>query len=148
MLSDDTPALPEDRRELPKKIIPVADITPTELYPAAADRHVWVLHVARPFGSWAVAGLFNWDNDGREILIGKDTNISDIIANNDKLLGTQRVYSDSLALGSVNQRAMEENKRLEALPDKPAGLELIPVTSGKSGARRLCCNLNEGPNHN
>ena len=129
MLSDDTSTLPEDRRELPKKIIPVADITPMELYPAAADRHIWMLHVARPFGSWAVAGLFNWDNDGNEILIGKDTNISDIIANNDKLLGIQRVYGDSIALGSVRRRAIEENQRLEALPDKPAGLELIPVTT-------------------
>ena len=129
MLSDDTPALLEDRRELPKKIIPVADITPMELYPAAADRHIWMLHVARPFGSWAVAGLFNWDNDGNEILLGKESNVFDIIGNNDKLLGIQRVYGDSLALGSVRRRAIEENQRLEALPDKPAGLELIPVTT-------------------
>ena len=34
-----------------------------------------------------------------------------------------------MALGSVRQRAIEENQRLEALPDKPAGLELIPVTT-------------------
>jgi hypothetical protein len=129
MLSDDTAALPEDRRELPKKIIPVADITPMELYPAATDRHIWMLHIARPFGSWAVAGLFNWDNDGKEILLGKESDIYDIIGNNDRLLGVQRVYGDSMALGSVHQRALEENQRLEALPDKPAGLELIPVTT-------------------
>jgi hypothetical protein len=29
----------------------------------------------------------------------------------------------------VGQRAREENQRLEALPDKPPGLELIPVTT-------------------
>jgi hypothetical protein len=129
MLSDDTPTLPEDRRELPKKIIPVADITPMELYPATTDRHIWMLHIARPFGSWAVAGLFNWDNDGNEILLGKESNVYEIIENNERLLGIQRVYGDSIALGSVGQRAREENQRLEALPDKPPGLELIPVTT-------------------
>lgn len=129
MLSDDTPALPEDRRDLPKKIIPVADISPMELYPAAADRHIWMLHIARPFGSWTVAGIFNWDNDGKEILLGKESNIYDIIGNNDKLLGIQRPFGDFMALGSARQRAIEENQRLEALPAKPAGLELIPVTT-------------------
>jgi hypothetical protein len=81
-----------------------------ELYPAAADRHIWMLHVARPFGSWAVAGLFNWDNDGNEILLGKESNVYDIIGNNDKLLGAQRAYGDFMALGSVRERAIEENQ--------------------------------------
>jgi len=128
LLSDDTPELPEGRRDLPKKVIPVADITPMELYPAAADRHIWMLHIARPFGSWAVAGLFNWDNDGKEIYLGKDSDVFDLVDRNDRLLGIQRVYGESLALGSVNERAIEENKRLEALPDKPAGLQLIPIS--------------------
>jgi hypothetical protein len=123
------PALPEDRRDLLRKILPVADITPMELYPATADRHVWMLHVARPFGSWAVAGLFNWDNDGRELILGKDTNVYDIIRNNDKLLRIERPNADFLALGVVSQKAAEENRRLEALPEKPAGLQLIPVTT-------------------
>ena len=129
MLSDDMPALPEDRRDLPKKVMPVADISPMELYPAATDRHIWMLHIARSFGSWAVAGLFNWDNDGKEILLGKDSNVYDIIGSNDSLLGIKRPYGDFMALGSVNERAMEENKRIEALPDKPAGLRSIPVAT-------------------
>jgi hypothetical protein len=129
MLSDNTPALSEDRRDLPKKIIPVADITPMELYPAATDRHVWMLHIARPFGSWAVAGLFNWDNDGKEIFLGNDSNVFDIVTNNDSLLGIKRAYGDSLVLSTVRQRAMEENQRLQALPDKPAGLQSIPMTT-------------------
>jgi hypothetical protein len=129
LFGDDMPALPEDRRELLKKILPVADITPMELYPATADRHVWMLHVARPFGSWAVAGLFNWDNDGTEILQGQETSINSIISNNDKLLGIERPPADFLALGAVSEKAAEENRRLEALPDKPAGLQLIPVAT-------------------
>jgi len=129
LLSDDTPGLPEARRDLPKKVMPVADISPMELYPAATDRHIWMLHIARPFGSWAVAGLFNWDNDGKEIFLGKDSNVYDIIGSNDKLLGIERPYGDFMALGSVNERAIEENKRPEALPDRPAGLQLIPVTT-------------------
>src|SRR2546426_4711096 len=44
MLSDDMAALPNDRREMIRKIIPVADITPMELYPAATDRPIWMLH--------------------------------------------------------------------------------------------------------
>jgi len=129
LFGDDMPALPEDRRDLLKKILPVADITPMELYPVIADRHVWMLHVARPFGSWAVAGLFNWDNDGTEILQGQETGIYSIIRNNDKLLGMERPLADFLALGAESEKAAEENQRLEASPDKPAGLQLIPVAT-------------------
>jgi hypothetical protein len=129
LFGDDMPALPEERRDVLKKILPVADITPMELYPATADRHVWMLHVARPFGSWAVAGLFNWDNDGTEILWGEEAKIYDIIGNNDKLLGIERHNADFLALGAVSQKATEENQRLQALPEKPAGLQLIPVAT-------------------
>jgi hypothetical protein len=128
MFGDDMPALPDDRRDLLRKILPVADITPMELYPAAADRHIWMLHIARPLGAWAVAGLFNWDNDGKELILGKDTNVYDIIRNNDKLLGMQRPQVDFMALGAFSAIAIAENQRLQALADKPAGLQLIPVT--------------------
>ena len=129
LFGDDMPALPEERRDLLKKTLPVADITPMELYPVSADRHVWMLHVARPFGSWAVAGLFNWDNDGTETLYGEETHIYSIIRNDDKLLGIERPRADFVALGAVAQKAEDENRRLEALPDKPAGLQLIPVAT-------------------
>jgi hypothetical protein len=88
-----------------------------------------MLHVARPFGSWAVAGLFNWDNDGTETLYGEETHIYSIIRNDDKLLGIERPRADFVALGAVAQKAEDENRRLEALPDKPAGLQLIPVAT-------------------
>ena len=85
MLSDDMEALPENRRDMLRKTIPVADITPMDLYPATTDRNIWMLHIARPFGTWAVAGLFNWDNDGYEILLGKKSCVFDILGKNDKL---------------------------------------------------------------
>jgi hypothetical protein len=129
LFGDDMAALPEERRELLKKILPVADITPMELYPATTDRHMWMLHVARPFGSWAVAGLFNWDNDGTEILWAEEAKIYDIIRNNDRLLGIERPWGDFMALGAVSQKATEENQRLQALPEKPAGLQLIPIVT-------------------
>ena len=61
--------------------------------------------MARPFGSWAVAGLFNWDNDGTEILGGPESSVYSIIRNNDALLGIRRPGADSLALGSVAAKA-------------------------------------------
>lgn len=33
------------------------------------DRRIRVLHVARPFGSWAVTGLFNWDAARKQLRI-------------------------------------------------------------------------------
>jgi hypothetical protein len=125
LFGDDMPALPEDRRDLLRKVLPVADITPMELYPASSNRHIWMLHVARPFGIWAVAGLFNWDNDGTENLPGEE--VYDVIRKDDQLLGIKRPTSDRLALGAVSRKATEENHRLEGLPDKPRGLQLIPV---------------------
>jgi hypothetical protein len=127
MLSDDMATLPDDRREMLRKIIPVADITPMELYPAATDRHIWVLHVARPFGSWAVTGLFNWDSDGREIPAGEQSEIFNILGNNDRLLGIQREWGEQLAIASDAEKALAENRRYESLPNKPAGLRLLPV---------------------
>jgi hypothetical protein len=145
LFGDDMPALPRERRDILKKILPVADITPMELYPVSADRHVWMLHVARPFGSWAVAGLFNWDNDGTEILWGEESGIYDIIRNNDKLLGIDRPNADFLALGAVSQKATEENQRLQALPEKPAGLQLIPVATylAPPPPRHLCMHFSK-----
>src|SRR3989449_53294 len=127
MLSDDMAALPNDRREMIRKIIPVADITPMELYPAATDRPIWMLHVARPFASWTVAGLFNWDSDGREIPAGENSEAFNILARNDRLLGIQREYGDQHETVSIVEKALEENRRLDALPNKPAGLQLLPV---------------------
>jgi hypothetical protein len=129
LFGDDMTTLPEERRDLLKKTLPVADVTPMELYPAATDRHIWMLHVARPWGSWAVAGLFNWDSDGKELVLGNDPNVYEIIRNNDKLLGVTRPNADFINLGGFSAQATAENQRLQALAEKPLGLQLIPVTT-------------------
>jgi hypothetical protein len=127
MLSDDMEALPENRRDMLRKIIPVADISPMDLYPAAADRYIWMLHIARPFGAWAVAGLFNWDSDGREMSARDESESYQILQRNDMLLGIHSPYRALLAKASVVRDALEENRRLEALASKPPGLQLLPV---------------------
>ena len=129
LFGDDMAALPEERRELLRKILPVADVTPMELYPATTDRHIWMLHVARPWGSWAVAVLFNWDSDGKEMVLGNDPNVYQIIANNDRLQGIKRPNAEFINLGGFAANAAAENERLQALAEKPAGLQLIPLTT-------------------
>lgn len=66
MLGDDMPTLSAERRDIPRKAMPVADIKPMELYPQSTTPHVWILHIGRTFGTWSVAGLFNWDFDSAE----------------------------------------------------------------------------------
>ncbi len=127
MLSDDMAALPDDRREMLRKIIPAADVTPMELYPATRDRHIWVLHIERPYGSWAVVGLFNWDAEGRELPGTESSQIFTIMGENDQLLGIQRTWGERLAIATDGEKALAENRRLETLSNKPAGLRLLPV---------------------
>ena len=127
MLSDDMEALPENRRDMLRKVIPVADITPMDLYPAATDRYIWMLHIARPFGTWAVAGLFNWDSDGREMPALDESESYQILGQNDALLGIQRSHGIQLSTVSTVAKALEENHRLETLAFKPPSLQLLPV---------------------
>lgn len=143
MLSDDMEALPENRRDMLRKIIPVADITPMDLYPAAANRYIWILHIARPFGTWAVAGLFNCDSDGREMSPLDDSENYQILERNDTLLGVHRPYGVKLATASIVTKALEENRRLEALVSKPPGLQLlsVPTYLTPPAPRRFVLNL-------
>src|SRR5271157_128842 len=129
LFGDDMAALPQERREVLRKTLPVADVTPMELYPAATDRHIWMLHLARPWGSWAVAGLFNWDSDGTELVLGDNAGVYEVIWNNDRLLGIKRPNADFINLGGFSALATAENQRLQALAEKPVGLQLIPVTT-------------------
>ncbi|MGH9445394.1 MAG: alpha-galactosidase [Terriglobia bacterium] len=129
MLGDDMAALPAERREITRKIMPVADIKPMELYPRSASPHIWILHVGRSFGTWAVAGLFNWDYDAREVPF-TDAGASPfftVLSQNDRLRSIHRSAPASWAMAEDAQKALAENRRLEALATKPAGLELLPV---------------------
>ena len=63
MASDKMYELPDERVELLRRIFPVADIHPMELYPldAAARPGLFDLKVRKPgVGDWDVAALFNW----------------------------------------------------------------------------------------
>ncbi len=62
MSSDRMYDLPEASVELLRRIYPVADIRPMELYPLAGRPRVFDLRVSRPdVGEWDVVALFNWD---------------------------------------------------------------------------------------
>jgi hypothetical protein len=63
MTSDDMPALPGERVELLKRIYPVADIHPMELYPLWNQPGTFDLKVNKPgVGEWDVAAVFNWSH--------------------------------------------------------------------------------------
>jgi hypothetical protein len=127
MLSDDMTNLPDDRREMLRKVIPVADITPMDLYPADEDRHIWLLHIQRPFGQWSVAGLFNWDPDGKEIPATDLSESFHILMKNDRLLGVKREWGDRISIISNAEKALELNQSYQSLPNKPPGLQMLPV---------------------
>jgi hypothetical protein len=127
MLSDDMTNLPDERREMLRKVIPVADITPMDLYPTDKDRHIWLLHIQRPYGQWTVAGLFNWDSDGKEIPATDLSESFHILWENDRLLGVEREWGDRIAIISNAERALGINTSYESLANKPAGLQMLPV---------------------
>ena len=127
MLSDNMGALPEERKELLRKILPPSDITPMDLYPLAGDAECWVLHVQRSFGSWAVAGLFNWDSDGQEMLDSDLARAASVLSHNDALLGSHHSWEETMAICSRIEKVVALNQSYEAISNKPPGLELIPV---------------------
>lgn len=129
MLGDDETALPPERRDMVRKIMPVADITPMDLYPFETDRPVWVLHLKRRFGSWAVAGLFNWDEGPDEMPVDMQPGALKILDRDDQLLGTSHEYGEQLAISSKLGNAEQQNQGLATASVKPPGLRLLPVPS-------------------
>ena len=62
MTSDDMPKLGPERVELVRRIFPVADIRPMDLYPLAGKPRIFDLRIASPgAGQWDVVAVFNWD---------------------------------------------------------------------------------------
>ncbi len=127
MLGDDMATLPASRREILRKVMPVANITPMDLFPIAHDRPIWMLHIVRPFESWDVAGLFNWRTGPDEMPAGSASDAFDILSRDDALLGKSSAWGAQLEMSSRIDRAEAENRRLEALSERPAGLELLPA---------------------
>lgn len=129
MLGDDETKLAPERRDLARKIMPVADITPMDLYPFAEDRPVWVLHIQRPFGSWAVVGLFNWGEGPDEMPASMQPGAEKILGQDDELLGTTHEYGQQLAISSRLDNAEKQNQTLATASSKPPGLQLLPAPS-------------------
>ncbi|TAM81678.1 MAG: alpha-galactosidase [Acidobacteria bacterium] len=129
MLGDDEAKLPPERRDMVRKIMPVADITPMDLYPFTTDRPVWILHLRRSFGSWVVAGLFNWDEGPNEMPAGMQLGTIKILNQNDHLLGSSHGYGEQLAISSKLDQAQKHNESIATSPLKPPGLQLLPVPS-------------------
>jgi len=127
MLGDDETKLPPDRRDMVRKIMPVADITPMDLYPFETDRPIWVLHIRRPFGSWAVVGLFNWNDGPDEMPPGMQAAALKILNRDDTLLGTSHGYGEQMAISSRLGDAQNQNERIATSSLKPPGLQLLPV---------------------
>jgi len=63
-MGDRLAELRADRMKILQQVLPVADIHPQNLYPYAASAMipVWNLTVTRPFGTWHVVALFNFEN--------------------------------------------------------------------------------------
>jgi Melibiase/Alpha galactosidase C-terminal beta sandwich domain len=129
MLGDDETKLPPERRDMVRKIMPVADITPMDLYPFGTDRPVWVLHMQRPFGFWAVAGLFNWDEGSDEMPASMQPGAAGILQRDDELLDNRHDYGEQLAISSKLDNAEKQNQSLATSSSKPPGLQLLPVPS-------------------
>lgn len=62
-------ALPPEKIALVQQTLPPADVHPMNLYPIFEQLPIWNLRVARPFGAWNAAALFNWDDEAKEISV-------------------------------------------------------------------------------
>ena len=69
--SDKMYELPESRVELLRRIYPVADIRPMELYALDSNKmpEIFDLKVNLPIGQWDVVALFNWQDKDAEYTI-------------------------------------------------------------------------------
>ncbi len=64
MTSDDMPKLPVERVEIVRRLYPVADIRPMDLYPLPGKPRIFDLRVATPqAGQWDVVAVFNWSSE-------------------------------------------------------------------------------------
>ena len=59
--------LSPEKIALVQQTLPPADVHPMNLYPFFEQLPIWNLRVARPFGAWNAAALFNWGDEAEEI---------------------------------------------------------------------------------
>lgn len=60
---DKLAALPANRMWLLQRCLPVCDVRPLDLLPIYDMRRIWVLKVRKPFATWDVVSVFNFDSD-------------------------------------------------------------------------------------
>lgn len=63
--SDDLPALSSERVDIIRRVMPTADIAPVDLFPRKRPVSRIALHIVRPWETWDVVGVFNWDAEQR-----------------------------------------------------------------------------------
>lgn len=73
MAGDRMYSLPADRVEILKRVFPAADIRPVDLYPYRKKVDTWDLKVSKPWGSWDVVGLFNWEATAKRLELDLDS---------------------------------------------------------------------------
>ncbi len=61
--------LPPDRMRLLQQCLPVCDVRPLDLFPIFDLLPVWDLKIWRPFGTWDVISLFNWNAQEAELKV-------------------------------------------------------------------------------
>lgn len=61
MLSDPMDELGSEKIEILRRVLPVCATRPLDLYPRKDGATVWDLKIERPFGSWDVVGVFNFE---------------------------------------------------------------------------------------
>jgi len=59
--------LPPARMRLLQQALPVCDVRPLDLVPNPELKPIWDLKIRRPFASWDVVSLFNWNDQPGEI---------------------------------------------------------------------------------
>ena len=92
---DKLACLPPDRMKMIQQVLPVADVTPRNLYPyaAAAMLPVWNLTVSRPWGDWHVVALFNWEDGPKSM----EVSFEDLGLDADKKYSVYEFWSQEYA---------------------------------------------------
>jgi len=65
-LSDKLGELPAERMRLLQQALPVCDVHPLDLWPIPDLKPVWDLKIRRPFASWDVVSVFNWEDSAHD----------------------------------------------------------------------------------
>lgn len=137
LASDDMPTLSDDRVELLRRALPVADIQPLELYQLKEKPRAVVLRTNRAgLGRWYVAGLFNWD---AALNVAGEMSASDLGLSETK---DGYVFFDVWAKRLIGMGVNHISVTLDPLHCRVVGIRPVrarPQVIGTSGAITQCC---------